>query len=516
MALLQVALFSTSPAGAAHGNNSHIRDWSAIAHWVRILDYAIFGFLLLFAATLPHSIKGAERSWKLALILWLIKLLITRSRPYPQPLTAPLLAYVVLSAISTVLSPDPFLSWDRMKLVCLFLAGIVVAQNVHRLLQVRWLVVLLVSSGLGAALFTGWQYTYGVGVRLANLPTSSRLLEIGFQPEDVITSFAGHSVHTPTDLARVVERSQPHTAVTVEYLRGWAVHPLAIAATPDDFVQSGLGTPALVLTRGKPIRAQGTLGHYVVFAEMLMQVGCVAWALMISLGKAHRRWRMLFAVSFVAMLAALFLTQTRASLAGLVLGCLIALLVLVRGKKGLVAGVALIAILAGATYWIQHARRVEWLDRNDVSTQFRILMWEDGLRLVREHPWFGVGMDTVRVHYREWNIRGFIRFNVQSHFHSNFLQIAVERGIPALLAWIWFCAAYLVFLSRLVSKLREKSRFACGVAAGILGSFVAFTASSFLHYSLGEESLAMLLFFFCGLAVAMDRMLTLPGAFDGG
>ena len=59
-------------------------------------------------------------------------------------------------------------------------------------------------------------------------------------------------------------------------------------------------------------------------------------------------------------------------------------------------------------------------------------MWEDGIRLVRDHPWFGVGMETVRVHYREWNIRGFIQYNVLSHFHSTYLQIAVERGIPAI------------------------------------------------------------------------------------
>src|SRR5271166_7203358 len=72
------------------------------ARWPHFLDNAIFGCFLLFAITLPHSIKGAERSWKIAFVLWLLKLAIERVRPFRQPLAVPLLAYVTLSAISTM------------------------------------------------------------------------------------------------------------------------------------------------------------------------------------------------------------------------------------------------------------------------------------------------------------------------------------------------------------------------------------------------------------------------------
>jgi putative inorganic carbon (HCO3(-)) transporter len=163
---------------------------------------------------------------------------------------------------------------------------------------------------------------------------------------------------------------------------------------------------------------------------------------------------------------------------------------------------------------MRHARRTEWINRNDSGTQFRVLMWKDGLRLVGQHPWFGVGMETVRVHFRDWNIHGFIQYNVRSHFHSTFLQIAVERGIPALLAWLWFGGAYLIFLLRLIARSSGRERFACSVAVGALAGFVAFTFTSFFHYNLGEESLAMIFFFYFGLAVAIDRLLPTPGTFD--
>jgi O-Antigen ligase len=477
----------------------------------RFLDPVIFGCLALFAILLPHSIKGAERAWKLALVLWLVKLVADRVRPFKQPLTAPLLAYVVLSAISTLLSPDPYLSWDRMKFVCLFLAGIVVAQNIRRLSQVRWLVVLLVFSGLSAALFTGWQYTYGIGVLIEDVPTANLLGKSGVRPNQIITAVAGQKVHSPEDLVRTLRKLPQNTPIQVDYIPYLENRPTTLTTTPEDFHHAGLGTAAMRLARGKPLRAQGTLGHYVVFAEMLMQIGCLAWALLLGCQRGQRFQKFGFALAFAGITAALFMTETRAAVAGLVIGCLITVLLLEKGKRRWAAAAGMVLILAGAVFWIQHNRGVQWVDRNDIGTHFRVLMWEDGVRLVRQHPWFGVGMETVRLHWREWNIRGFIQYHVQSHFHSTYLQIAVERGVPALLAWLWFCVAYIVLLFRLVVRLRNQSRFACAVAAGILAAFLAFNFTSFFHYNLGEEPLAMLLFFYYGIAVALDRI-ALPSA----
>jgi F0F1-type ATP synthase assembly protein I len=71
-----------------------------------------------------------------------------------------------------------------------------------------------------------------------------------------------------------------------------------------------------------------------------------------------------------------------------------------------------------------------------------------------------------------------------------------------------------VFLFRLIRRLRDQSRFASGVVVGVLASFAAFTFSSFVHYNLGEEPLAMILFFYYGLAAAVDRITATPGAVD--
>src|SRR5664279_577525 len=103
MALVQRTSASEAIQPAASGKHPGINLDASKSRWTRFLDPVIFGLFLLFAVMLPHSIKGAERAWKIAFILWLLKLAIERLRPFKQPLVAPLLAYVTLSAVSTIL-----------------------------------------------------------------------------------------------------------------------------------------------------------------------------------------------------------------------------------------------------------------------------------------------------------------------------------------------------------------------------------------------------------------------------
>ncbi len=485
---------------------------SAVAS--RWLGYAIFFCLLFFTAALPHSIKGAQHGWRIASLLWLLKLAVDRKRPHPQALSAPLLAYITLSGASSLLSVDPMLSWDRMKIVCLVLTGILIAQSLDRLSQIRTLVVLLLLSSFAVAVFTGWQYTYGIGVQIVQMPAGSPLSLAGVNTRDIITSIDGHTVHTPQQLARQFESTADRASIQVGYVRGFPLRKLTASVAGDAFARSGLGTQRLILKRGKPTRAQGHLGHYVVFAQMLMQLGCLAWAMVLTTGREKRLWQALSAVVFVAITCALVFTETRTALVGLGLGCFVALLMLTGRRSRIWAAALLGLVVIFSAVWLQYNRRVSWIDFDDPGTRFRVLMWQDGLRLVHQHPWFGIGMESVRNHWRQFNIRGFAQYHVVSHFHCDFLQIAVDRGLPALAAWLWFVVAYIRFLLTTLRNVRARSRFAAGVLAAALAAFVGFQLTSILHYNLGEEPLVTILFFYFGLAIAIDRICHQPGACD--
>ncbi len=499
---------SSLPAGNPNGEASP-------SPVLRFLNGAIFFFLCLFAILLPHSIKGSQHAWQIAFLLWLLTLAIARKRPFPQPLCAPLLAYVVLTGISTMLSPDPGLSWDRMKIVCLLLVGIVFAQNLHRLKQVRIVVFLLILSGLAAVGFTAWQYTYGIGVRIVSpLPWQLPLYQAHVYQDDIIQSINGQPVRTPDQLVRVVEQSSPGTVLRIDLVRTYPLHKRRTYILREQFLKSGLGTPALQLTRGHPFRAQGTLGHYVDFAEMLMQIACMAWAILLTLDSRKRGLRLLLVLAFTGLTIGLFLTETRAALAGLAVGALVSVLLLSGKRLRLWAAAGMVVFLLAAGLWIHHTRGAQALSESDSGTQFRTMMWEDGIRLIKEHPWFGVGMETMRHHWMEWNIRAYTYFHDESHFHNDLIQIGAERGLPTLGAWLWFVIAYVIFLVRLIARARQRSRFAAAVATGVLASFAAYQFTAMVHYLLGIESVAMTFFFYFGVAIALDRMLDDPKAID--
>jgi O-antigen ligase len=503
---------SSAPRNQIAGDSAdHI---SKKTNWGRWIESAVFSLFIVFTAVLPHSIKGAQHSWRLAFLLWLLCLLVQRRRPFPQPLVAPLLAYITLSGISTVLTADPILSWDRMKIVCFVLVGVLFAQNLKRLSQVRILIFVLLVSALGAAAFTGWQYTYGIGVQLSSIATQTPLAIAGFQDNDIITKLDGHSVHTPEQLRKEIARNRNGAPIEVRYVRGFPFEKRSQVVASDAFAQSGLGTSRLRLTVGKPIRAQGQLGHYVVFAEMLMQLGCMAWAMLLSARRDRRFWPVMYGLIFLSVTSALMFTETRAAMAGLGVGCFIAMLMLTGPRSRIWAGSALLGLVLIALLWTHYVRHVQWIDLKDPGTHFRVLMWEDGLRLVHQHPWFGVGMESVRTYWRQWNIRGFAQYHVVSHFHCTFLQIAVDRGLTSLAAWLWFVVAYVIFLVRLIGKTRMRSTFAAGVLAGALAGFVAFQATSLVHYNLGEEPLVTILFFYFGLAIAIERIVKSAEATD--
>jgi len=282
----------------------------------------------------------------------------------------------------------------------------------------------------------------------------------------------------------------------------------------EDFLQSWSRAELLRFARATPVRAQGTLRHYVIFAGTLMPIGCLAWSMMLSAQPRKPMLRVLFVIIFLSLAMTIIATQTRAPIAGLAVGCFVALLLL-AGMRVRMWGIGLLGgLILVATFWIHHFRRLGWIGVHDAGTSYRLLMWQDGLRLVRQHPWFGVGMGTVVNHWQEWNIRAYALYHVQYHFHSDLVQLAVERGLPTLAAWLWFVVANLIFLVGLFGRVRQRSRFAAGVVVGVFASFVALLVPSLVEFCLNDETLVMLLFFYFGMAVAIDRMLKVPGAIE--
>ncbi len=476
---------------------------------------AIFLFFGLFAILLPWSIKGARYAWMAAFVIWMVSLITERKRLRPQPLVLPLLAYIVLSGISCALSYEPYMSWPHMKLVCwTALIASLFAQNLERLSQVRTLVLLLLLSAAAVGGFTAWQYLRGMGLKIALVGPGSPLYDAGLRSEDTLVAVNGHSIHVPADMVHAVAGVSPATTVEVRFLRGAPVRHKQTFARAGDIAANGQVTKAALFVKSIPYRAAGTLGHYGKLAEVFAPIACLAWALMLGT-PARKRWRQLmFAVMFLAITATVFATQSRSALSGILIGCFIAAFLVAPRRARLWLTSALLILAAAAVLWIQHTRGFKWVDMRDPGTQYRALMWKDGMRLALHHPLFGVGMDSVQNHWPEWNLEGFAKFQQFWNFHSDLVQLAAERGFLTLAAWLWFVVAYVVYLLGLLQRLRQRSRYGFATVTGVFTGFVAFLLTSLVESSLGDDTLVMLLFFCVGIAIAIEHMLDVRGAID--
>ncbi len=100
------------------------------------------------------------------------------------------------------------------------------------------------------------------------------------------------------------------------------------------------------------------------------------------------------------------------------------------------------------------------------------------------------------------------------HMHSNLLQIALERGLPALLLWLAFLFVYARTLWRSLRLVRTPSVsdglslgpwIDRGILLGALGGLAGFLTSGLVHYNWGDSEVVMVFFMIMGLALAVQR-----------
>ena len=118
-------------------------------------------------------------------------------------------------------------------------------------------------------------------------------------------------------------------------------------------------------------------------------------------------------------------------------------------------------------------------------------MWRDGARLWTESPRnfiFGIGMDSKEKHWQEWQMFDGGRLPM-GHFHSTYFQLAVERGLPALLIWRGL---------RTNQNGDWRNR---GIMLGSLGGMVGFATSGFVHSNIIDAVVVLLFYLIMGLAV---------------
>src|SRR3954469_3228152 len=75
------------------------------------------------------------------------------------------------------------------------------------------------------------------------------------------------------------------------------------------------------------------------------------------------------------------------------------------------------------------------------SNAHRVLTRKVGMAIIRKHPWLGLGPEQVGPQFTRYVPKGTplpLPKGFYGHLHNIYLQFSAERGIPALLALLWF------------------------------------------------------------------------------
>jgi len=185
-----------------------------------------------------------------------------------------------------------------------------------------------------------------------------------------------------------------------------------------------------------------------------------------------------------ALLVILGLTFTRSALVGACAG--MAFLLLLKDLRLM----AVMPVLAALFFVLAPpqvtSRFMSMFDARDPTRVDRVTMLKVGGRMVKANPLTGVGPARVGERYRE-----FLDPNepaqVNPHLHNVPMQVAAERGLPALAAWLWMIV---VLVKDMVRRLKiPDARF---LAASALGCIVAMFAAGMAEYNFGDSEFLML------------------------
>jgi putative inorganic carbon (hco3(-)) transporter len=243
-------------------------------------------------------------------------------------------------------------------------------------------------------------------------------------------------------------------------------------------------------------RITGFMSHWMTFGAEEMVVLLLLLAYLFLSGE--RRWGTLNAkragwLCAAVLLCSMVLGFTRSIfLVGFPVGLLYLLWFWKKWLVAAVPAVVLIAAFLGPPALRERIASVVAPQYDLDSNQHRAILRETGLLMVRAHPWLGLGPEQIKYQIDRWipaSARPLPSGDYE-HLHNVYLQYAAERGLPALLIFIWLIGKILWdFAGALRRKPTAEARF---VLHGSIAAILALLAEGFAEYNLGDSEVLTL------------------------
>jgi putative inorganic carbon (HCO3(-)) transporter len=260
-------------------------------------------------------------------------------------------------------------------------------------------------------------------------------------------------------------------------------------------------------------RIRGPFSHWMTFAGVLLLCDLLLIA-RLSVDPASRRlwpwpWRW---AALAAINLALLGSLTRN--AWLALGVTLVIFFGARRPRvlALLPPAAVLFVLLAPVPVLSRVLSITNL--RDPSNYDRLCMADAGRRMITEHPVFGIGPDLVPHRYGLYRHPTAPRYWVP-HLHNTFLELAAERGLPALLAYLGLMAASAWLAMRRYRGEGGDAGPRADLYLGVILGLFAFNLAGLFEFNWGDVEVQRVALFllalpFC-LAVGEDEELAGAG-----
>lgn len=460
---------------------------------------------LLYAAFAPHSIAGAEIALAIVFAGWAWHAGQTRRAGWQRTaVDLPLALFLAWTVASAVFSYEPAVSLRKLQAVLVCGAFYLAQAGVKRAWALP-LTVILIMSGVAGSLWSVADLLRGRGVVVEAIAADSPYRATLLQPGDAVWRVGGRRVGSVDEIDETIKRAAAGQKLSLSAIaRGEHADWDGFVVT--DELKARASPSGLSGTRPTHrFRASGWTRHFQTFAEILQMLAQLALGL--ALAHAARRqtgWAFRLSVAaLLILLTGLALTAMRTALAAFGVGALVVAWRATNDRRARLAVIGLLAAALAAGAWAVARTRAEGALRlGDDSSALRLQIARAALARLPERPLVGHGMDAVKSHWQEWGFPGHIIL----HTHSTPLQIAFERGLPALGLWLWLVGAAWLLSARHERRARDDTDAAThGLALGITGALTGFLASALVNYNWGDAEAILLFWWLLGLAVVNSR-----------
>jgi putative inorganic carbon (HCO3(-)) transporter len=216
------------------------------------------------------------------------------------------------------------------------------------------------------------------------------------------------------------------------------------------------------------------------------------------------RWPWVAATCLPALV--LLLTKSRGGYAATAVGLVVLALLLARRRRWILWILLGIVIIGGAAAILAqgHLSTTDFGDLESLSTDtivFRQRVWRYALLLIGDFPFTGIGMrafnDALAIMY------GY-RIVLQPGAHNLYLQVALDLGIPGLLAFLTVVGIVLIRAVRSLTALRRTSDPLWVLAAGGIAGVSATLAQGLVDIAAWGTRGSFVLWCLLGLLAALS------------